>query len=153
MVAESGWPNYSRIAKAVEMMAAAKLMLLGHHVAVPLEDDGVDLIVDYRWCVQVKCSSERDSYGRLKVKLNKSTRGRRGVYLNPHVNALVVFARDTERWWVVPLSAFRSGVPSQFEVTEHLAPARTKLSELSSFLDAWWVFDESVGGVMPDSPE
>src|SRR4051812_22007468 len=68
--------NYARIAKAVEMMLAAKLMLLGHHVAIPLEDDGVDLIVDYRVGVQVKSTLSRNSSGSLKLKLRRSRGGR-----------------------------------------------------------------------------
>jgi hypothetical protein len=40
--------------KAVEMKLAAMLLERGHEVAIPLNDSGVDLVVDYQLRVQVK---------------------------------------------------------------------------------------------------
>ncbi len=125
------------------MICAGKLLLLGKHVSIPLEDDGVDLLVDYRLRVQVKSSQQRYN-GRLKVSVCKGDSPVRRRIMD-RIDVFVVYARDTESWWVIPTAAFADAgyveFPRQFALTEHWQGAKGKLGTLSSYLNAWWVFD------------
>jgi hypothetical protein len=100
--------NYQRLGVAAELMAISKLMFAGHHVAQPVtDDDGVDLIVDYRTLVQVKSTGHQNN-GVFQVGLESSrVRERRAAPqgLKPHVDVLLVYARDIESWWVIPSTA------------------------------------------------
>ena len=151
--------DYGRISKAVELLLAAKLMLRGHHVSLPLQDDGVDLVVDYRLLVQIKSSGHRNVNGLLIVNLDgrrysegaKKGGSRKGL-LRQDIDILACYARDTEAWWFIPIDAllggeFRrrrrettSGPPRAISLTEHLAPRRSQAQALSSYLNDWGAF-------------
>lgn len=92
--------GYMRRGHIAEQWAIAECLERGFHVAVPVvDDDGVDLIVNYRNTVQVKSTMapcwEREN--RLIWRMNK----------NPHVRhrnadyfALCWF--EARRWWIFP---------------------------------------------------
>jgi hypothetical protein len=100
--------NYQALGIAAELAAASRLIHAGRSVAEPVsDDDGVDLIVDYTspspTLVQVKSSAQRNASGTLGVNLENARASERrnpSHGLKAHVDVLIVFARDTERWWV-----------------------------------------------------
>lgn len=101
-------PSCSAVGLLGEQLAIVELMRRGHKVAVPIvDDDGVDLVVNYRLRVQVKSSGlQRVEPKRGYVyyqyawsQLNRS-RGKCDFFL---LHALAVDGAD--RWWVVPAGA------------------------------------------------
>jgi hypothetical protein len=106
-----GIPRWGTSAKgtASEYGAIAKLLRLGHKVAVPVvDDDGVDLIVNYRTLVQVKSTTSRHvvtgypvlSPGRW-VRDTRSDRAPKFRSIAEHVDIVVIEATDVG-WWVMP---------------------------------------------------
>jgi hypothetical protein len=98
--------HHQRHGVAAEHAAIALLLERGHIIHVPVtDDDGVDFIVDYRTCVQVKSSAHRDQSGALRVNLeNHRARERQHSShgLKDHVDVLLAYARDIGTWYVVP---------------------------------------------------
>lgn len=96
-----------------EHEAIARLLSLGHKVAVPVvDDDGVDLIVNYRVPVQVKWTSQNDPAGFPRMQLGRWVRAHPGApkrfrgAIAPHV--LVVLVRVARvGWYVVPADRLR----------------------------------------------
>jgi PD-(D/E)XK endonuclease len=103
------------LGKAAEMDAIGRLLRLGHRVAVPVcDDDGVDLVVDYRVTVQVKSTGcFAGPHGYPMVSLQKGRRGQRsrgGSVVRSHVDVFAVYAVDVG-WWVIPREAMpRTGL-------------------------------------------
>lgn len=121
--------NPLRDGRVSEQLVIAKLLTLGHHVAVPvIDDDGVDLIVNYRFKVQVKSSCLRDK-GDERVYRFATAPSRAGGRRDAHVDVYVLHGRDTDEWWVV--SAANLQTMARF--------SRTPGSTLDK--DAWHVFD------------
>lgn len=131
----------SGFGKAAEYLAVAKLLSLGHRVAIPVvDDDGVDLVVNYRTTVQVKSSGRRVmetmpgySYRAFTwTKLGKKGTARADVYL--------LHGEDdgSHRWWCVPADVMRScgGTLCLYEGSN-----RGLSGELHRYADAWGVFD------------
>jgi hypothetical protein len=147
---EQNGEDFNRISKAVELLLAAKLMLRGHHISIPLQDDGIDLVVDYRLLVQVKSSASRDGNGKLRIGFEGrrwseregrlSTTSRKGQ-LRDDVDVLACYARDSEAWWFIPRSEI--GNAKGISLTEHLQGRRTATSLYSSYLGAWSIFAET----------
>lgn len=120
-----------------ELEAQALLVARGHKVAVPVvDDDGVDLIVDYRTLVQVKTTRQVNSQGVPHVQFKRnsyqrrrdgSLRNRGGRGLPPHVDVVLVQVAGVG-WYVVP----RASVPSSGIV---FGPG------MDQWREAWDVFD------------
>ena len=114
----------SLVGAAAQFMLAGKLMALGHRVAVALvDDDGVDLIVNYRTLVQVKSSGYRERRDQLSVDLG----------IAPHVDAVALHANDNGSWWIVPAHLLRG--MSRVRVSERHA------TRYGPWCEAWHVFD------------
>lgn len=116
--------RYAALGTAAEMLLAALLLERGHNVAVPLvDDDGVDLIVDYRTLVQVKTSGSRSEHGSLVVELRNNSKV---SSLRPHIDVVAVFDREGRRWWFVPGSEVSSN--------------RLRLRDDSPWMENWGSF-------------
>jgi len=88
----------SAAGQAAELLLAARLLQRGHRVAVPIvDDDGVDLVVDYRLSVQVKLA-ERNGHG-WRVKLRHHGQ----QIIRPHVNVLAAYVPEIDTWWHIPI--------------------------------------------------
>lgn len=88
-----------------ESLAVAKLLAEGHKVAQPVvDDDGVDLVVDYSTLVQVKGAGQFDRSGFINVTISYNGK----PYLRPHVHVLIVHARNIDQWWVLPVAAVKA---------------------------------------------
>ena len=130
----------SALGMAAETLLISELLERGHKVAVPvIDDDGVDLIVNYTLKIQVKSTAIRNSAGALKVELCRSCYRNAGGEardrsIKAHVDILAVFARDHREWWFVPRHALRSS-------------KRLSLADSSptygAWREAWDVFDPS----------
>lgn len=95
---------------SVEHEVISILLRQGHKVAVPVvDDDGVDLIVDYRTTVQVKGKRDdgRRDYPRFtmvqtNVRRNMAGESRpRRSAVRSHVDVFVFFVEGAG-WWIVP---------------------------------------------------
>lgn len=137
--------NFTRTGAIAQLRAAVELLDRGYAVALPMVDDaGVDLVVNHRIPVQVKSSGSRSKTGMLHVNLeSRSSNDRRvGVpprpNLSPSVEVLMVYARDTGTWWIIPISAISEAGKlnsTSLSLTEHATRG------LSAWRDAWEVFD------------
>jgi PD-(D/E)XK endonuclease len=127
-------PGYSALGHAAEQVLIARLIQMGHRVAVPVvDDDGVDMIVNYDLKIQVKSSGSRSPAGMLLVCLNGRRfreRGDRG-FLRPHVDIVAVHARDTQAWWFLP----RNGI-----IGARQNIALSEYGRHSTWHEAWEVF-------------
>jgi hypothetical protein len=102
---------YQSLGIAAEYLAVARLLEAGHKVAIPVtDDDGVDLIVNYRTTVQVKSGAYRNPQGVLFVGMRsmRNTERSRQPAIRNHIDIFLFYARDTGEWWVVPRSAITS---------------------------------------------
>lgn len=133
------------IGVAAENLAISVLLRRGHKVAVPVvDDDGVDLIVDYRLRVQVKSSSRRVvttnppySYAAYMFSgLNKSL-GKVEFFLFHGVGD-----DGTDRWWVVPAAALAGCGPS---VNIYEGSVRGTSARLMAYENAWELLDGDEG--------
>jgi hypothetical protein len=135
--------RFQALGTAAEYILVARLLELGHKVALPVtDDDGVDMIVNYKTKVQVKSSANRDAAGQLHVSITSrrfSERRDRHTYIGRNIDVIAVHARDSGAWWLVP----RSHLPiktTTLKLTEHPGMNR-RASSASMFRDAWHVFD------------
>jgi hypothetical protein len=135
----------SCVGALAEYLAIVRLLELGHKVARPVvDDDGVDLWVGYSPMikVQVKSANFRDSYGCLRLPIRNGNSPR----MREHIDVLMVFARDSGSWWIIPMDFLKStgGIPSSLCLSEH-APAVPRRGDdrhlFSEWFEAWWVFD------------
>lgn len=140
--------DYGLISKAVELLLAAQLMLRGHHVSMPLQDDGVDLVVDYRTLVQVKSSATRTRPGMLYVQFDgrrfreRKTGSRKGR-IRADIDIVACYARDTERWWFIPKAALEdAGSDAGVPLYEGRFPTRAA-APFCRYLAAWDIFDDA----------
>lgn len=82
------------IGTAAEMLLVAELLKRGNKVALPVvDDDGVDLIVNYRLAVQVKSRTQGTS---KKNPISIS------LAFREHVDVLAIYLADIHAWWHVP---------------------------------------------------
>jgi hypothetical protein len=138
-------PGTIGLGVAAEMLLVAALLERGHKVAVPIaDDDGVDVIVDYRLKVQVKSSAYRDARtGNLAVVIDDRRGhrargyGQRSRGLRDHVDVVAVYARDTGTWWHVP----RDALPA----TRKLRLNEQGRTGVSAWRGAWDVYGEPPG--------
>ena len=121
-----------------EHLVVARLLDLGRRVAIPVvDDDGVDLVVDYRTTVQVKSSvcGAGETY-RFAFTTRRPNRA----------DVFVLHGRDPEAWWIVPGDVIRSyggAAAISIALNPCAAPRRKhRFTECWEYRDAWHVFDE-----------
>lgn len=89
-------------------IAVERLLRAGYHVAIPIVDDGYDLIAfDKRrhWRIQVKASASRaDRRNSHRIRITHG-RGMRSRYSADHVDAFIAVNLRTRAVMCVPVSA------------------------------------------------
>lgn len=127
--------RFQALGAAAEHVLIGRLLELGHRVATPVtDDDGVDIIVNYTTCVQVKSSAHRNRNGMLHVSLNNrrySERCQRG-WIREHVDIIAVYARDSRSWWFVP---------REIVFAKKASLLLTEYGRDAEWHEAWHVFD------------
>jgi hypothetical protein len=136
-----------------EFAAIVELMRRGHKIAVPLvDDDGVDLIVDYHVKVQVKSSA-------APLRKGESwqfgfTRGRyladgSRIYEQHRLGAdvLICHAVPIDAWWIIPIERLREfgfGVEMKHAISLSANPLiNSRYAALATECrDAWDVFEK-----------
>lgn len=130
-------PEAATIGTIGEAKAIAKLLELGHAVAIPVVDDGVDLVVDYRLRVQVKTCSKAmpprpgvplPYYG---FSTAGGTKWRRGTRRLTYADFVICHVLSDELWWVIPSAELRA---ASIQVTPG--------SRYHRYRDAWDVLHE-----------
>lgn len=130
-----------------EMRLVAELLERGHKVAIPVvDDDGVDLIVNYSLTVQVKSTvctkADKQRPNSKTLLLDLARAGRKHTdpaarrprnMLADHIDVLAVFGRDTGTWWFVP----RAAIGTRKRLTFSDDPK----SVFGAWRDAWEVFE------------
>jgi hypothetical protein len=130
-----------------EHLAIVELLKRGHKVAVPVVDDeGIDLVVDYRTTVQVKSANNPQrsgqgnawvfSLGGVKWKANGAKNYRRPLEAQVHM----FHAVTADAWWIVPTQwLLEAGLgESTMGISLTLNPGRSKYASLSrTCRDAW----------------
>lgn len=126
-----------------EQLAVVRLLELGHKVARPVvDDDGVDLVVNYRVTVQVKSSRlaeirARKHLYRFHVFTNSTKRWYADVYL---FHGTGDSGRERGLWWVVPGEALRAaGAKTSVSVDPDKATGWS--GRLAPYLEAWDLFE------------
>lgn len=99
----------SAFGASAELRAAARLLELGHKVAIPVvDDDGVDLVVDYRLRAQVKtCLGLTSGQWTFELRPNQADR-RAGKSPRRNADFYILFAADVAVWWIIPDSNISS---------------------------------------------
>ena len=126
-----------------EHLAIAELLQRGHTVAVPVVDDeGIDLIVDYRTTVQVKSGSQQGvgnswnfSIGHSKYKANGARHYRRCL----EAQVFIFHAVPIAAWWIIPTRwILEAGIGECIGISLTASPGKTKYGNLSrTCRDAW----------------
>lgn len=149
--------NTTLIGAISEHAAITRLLSFGHKVAVPVvDDDGVDLIVNYRHTVNVKSARRphRQSAGYSNTYVFNLTTWeyRREAIRNVEGRARQIKRRSFETvrflichgvaddaWWIVPVAQ----LPSSRLLSLSMAPVHApKSGELSlKYRDAWHLFN------------
>jgi hypothetical protein len=134
--------RYQALGISAEMLLVSRLLELDHKLAIPVtDDDGIDVIVNYRTTVQVKSSGKRTDSGCLQVSLQTTRaaeRHRSHGQLRPHVDVLAVYARDTRSWWFIPRAEVKAR--GNLLIREH------GTTHYAQWHEAWHVFTPEGGG-------
>lgn len=136
---ETGWwGKTTQRGAASEFLAIAKLIELGHDVALPVVDRGVDLVIDYRIKAQVKrggVQANSDGRGASFRLHNNRTSGEYTV--EPDVYLFHAHAWDV--WWIIPTSELReAGALNRSWIQLRQNPVyRSKYSRLDQYRGAW----------------
>lgn len=129
----------SATGKVSELAATARLLALGRKVAVPVvDDDGVDLVVDYRVRVQVKSALAPKTWETVSGYEYSAYRfdSKRGW---SNADVFVLHGQDADRWWVVPAAAL---IGLGRSVSFYEGPGRGRARAIAArYEDAWDVFD------------
>lgn len=134
-----------------EHRAIVALLERGHKVAVPVvDDDGVDLIVDYRLTVQVKSTSLAGPTWQFALGGGYyGADGIRAYRQPPDAHIALCFAETIQTWWVVPMRWLREAGLRSTTMGFSLAwpvRRRTQYAALSSTCrEAWHLLDEDWG--------
>jgi hypothetical protein len=94
-----------------EHLAIVALLRRGHNVAVPVvDDDGVDLVVDYRTTVQVKSSRYRKKAAAWVFSTSGGTYSANGEWRPSRSRPAQIYlchAPLEPAWWIVPMRWLR----------------------------------------------
>jgi PD-(D/E)XK endonuclease len=128
----------SAMGSVAEMLLIAELLKRGHKVALPVvDDDGVDLVVNYRIAVQVKSKGFRNPGGAISIlvrdhrdKSRRRDRLKKG--LRPHVDILAVYATDVATWWHIPRAEVQTNKIKFYESSR---------SRFNRWREAWSVYE------------
>lgn len=128
-----------------EHEAIVKLLRLGHQVAVPVvDDDGVDMIVNYKHLVQVKSQHTQSQASGTSWIFQYAGPRRREV----RADMFIFHAAPIDAWWVIPtavLLEFGIGTRQTGLSLSTLPQRAYKHRHLSeTYRDAWHLFDREV---------
>lgn len=128
-------------------MVVSELLDRGHAVAIPVHDEGVDLVVNYSTKVQIKSSGPRRSRNAKSASFTWRILNLRGVDL-----VVLVGRRDGRtRYWIVPINIFDEyrDVEAVSIPTNYDAPIRRprRFTSLYEFEDRWDLFDDALKGL------
>jgi hypothetical protein len=139
--------NPSTVGAIAEQEAILELVKRGYPVAVPVVDDeGVDLIVNYRTTVQVKSTSRRHPRGggyRVGLWSGRND-GKRVSGLRDHVDCLILRVPIEDAWLIVPRAALEAANAYRSDALSfHVHPSGNsgQASALATYRDRWDVFD------------
>lgn len=119
-----------------EMRLIAELLSRGFKVAKPIVDDGVDLIVNYKICLQVKSLSKPGNSKSYAFKIRNAWNTSKGsIDFAPEVDILVLHAIDINGWWLIPLEEVEEAK------TICITPEYTK-NVYNKWRDAWFLLEE-----------
>lgn len=120
-----------------EHLVIAKLLALGHRVAIPVvDDDGVDLVVDYRRTVQVKSSMAANVHNghRFHVFTDPKNRWKADYFVFHGRGEL------PDTFWVVPGGVLREENVGQ---SVSLHPDKGgRSSRFARYIDAWHLLED-----------
>lgn len=132
----SGSHGTSAYGAVAEQLAIAELLLRGHRVAVPVvDDDGVDLVVDYRVRVQVKNAHRRDVETVPGYSYPASSWGSKRGWRDADVFML----HSAGRWWIVPAWELVGHGKTLLVYADSL---RGRSASIGQYEDAWHVLAE-----------
>lgn len=121
-----------------EHLAITELLRRGHKVAVPVvDDDGVDLVVNYSVRVQVKNAHRRPAEVQPGYVYDKfSWASKRGWVA---ADVFLLHGQDgiKSRWWVVPASELLGHGNS---LVLYVSGAGKRQARVAAYEDAWSVF-------------
>ncbi len=156
--ARNGGLSSAAVGAIAETKAITKLLELGHKVAIPVvDDDGVDLVVNYTTTVQVKARSAacvNSPTGTYAFSPSGSTRryssnGRSDKRPQvPFADVLIFYAIDIGAWWILTADQLHEAgaTPGVESITLRAWPkSDSQYSRISiEGRDAWHVFDEEL---------
>jgi hypothetical protein len=130
------------LGRIAELRAEIHLLERGHKVARPgTDDDGVDLIVDYRAAVQVKSRNGMTlSRGRgcweFDVRLEKKPQGGNEVRRRSfeHIAVFICHAHEIDAWWIIPAAALPPNGVGRIRITPG--------GHYNQWRNAWHIFRE-----------
>ena len=134
-------PGHSRWSASIgaigEARLVAELLWRGHKVARPVsDDDGVDLVVNYRTTVQVKtCARPRKVHGKSQFPHYHFNLSRPDRWLASHIDVIALHAVDAGYWWLLPRHVI--GTQKGIQV-----PVAAGKSFAAQWREAWDVFDQ-----------
>ena len=137
--------HVSAIGASSEHLAVAKLLSLGHKVAIPVvDDDGVDLVVNYRLAVQVKSRQEPINGTSYVFNFNRS-RGRGPRPLSA-ADVWICHGVKDDAWWVLPTAWIMEAGGGNGSLSLSLVVQRqSKNAELSGVCrEAWHLLDKEL---------
>lgn len=121
-----------------EHLAITELLRRGHKVAVPVvDDDGVDLVVNYSVRVQVKNAHRRAVEVQPGYVYDKFGWRSKHRWAEADVFLLHGYEGGLSRWWVVPAAALLGHAESLMLYVGGKGGRQT----IALFEDAWSVFD------------
>lgn len=124
------------IGTIAEMRLVAELLSRGFKVAKPIVDDGVDLVVNYKLCLQIKSMSKATSFNSYQFKIRNEWKTSKGsIDLAPEVDIIALYAIDIDGWWLIPREEVE-GV-----TTICITPEYVK-NIYNRWRDAWFLLDE-----------
>lgn len=147
-----GLVSSSAVGAISEHLAIAKLLESGHRVAIPVvDDDGVDMVVNYGVTVQIKAKSRPVANSVYAFSLDRSryrADGSRRPNDRKLTTAEVLICHGVEHgaWWVIPVEWLRAtGWDAQHSgFSLSLDPRhKSKYADLSrTCRDRWDVFSD-----------
>lgn len=149
---DAGTGRNTTLDGALSERAAIDVMLrLGFKVAVPIvDDDGVDLVVNYRHTVNVKSSRRRGKPGHTWVfnsgrVVYRADGSRRYSTRPPTAGFIICHAVPIDAWWIVPRERLEAAGHGRGDYAFSLSSApryRTKYSAIAADCrDAWHLLE------------